>query len=98
MNVTPLHTGPQMISVRPSVAFLGEDIVMASDGCESGSRFEGFSLSISVPTEDEARRTFEALADGGEVKMPLDKTFWSPCFGMRSDRFGVDWMISVEDA
>ena len=68
---------------------------MASDGCEEGSSFNGFSLSRSVPTDVEADRVFAALSDGGGVKMPLGKTFWSPRFGMLTDRFGLGWMIGV---
>jgi len=68
---------------------------MASDGCAAGSSFDGFSLSLSVPTVAEANRAFAALADGGQVRMPLTKTFWSPCFGMLTDRFGLGWMVSV---
>lgn len=75
---------------------IGETTVMASDGCSTGkTTFEGFSLSLTVTTEAEADRVFAALADGGEVRMPLAKTFWSPRFGMLADRFGVGWMISV---
>lgn len=75
---------------------IGETTLMASDGrCESGLSFEGFSLSITVPTEAEAKRLFTALSDGGKVIMPLMKTFYSPCFGMVTDRFGVSWMIIV---
>jgi PhnB protein len=48
-----------------------------------------------VPNETEAARRFTALADAGQVQMPLTKTFWSPCFGMITDRFGVSWMIGV---
>ena len=54
---------------------------------------KGVSLAIAYPTIDEAKKKFEALAAGGRVNMPLDKTFWSPCFGMLTDRFGVSWMI-----
>jgi PhnB protein len=74
---------------------VGGSTLMASDGCHAGSNFSGFSLSLAVPTEAEADRLFAALADGGEVKKPLDKTFWSPRFGMLTDRFGLDWMVSV---
>ena len=70
-------------------------ILMASDGCEEGQNFAGFSLSLAVPTQAEADRAFTALADGGKVKMPLTMTFWSPCFGMVTDRFGLGWMVSV---
>ena len=69
--------------------------LMASDGCEEGASFAGFSLSLAVPTEAEANRAFAALADGGQVKMALTKTFWSPRFGMLTDRFGLGWMVSV---
>ena len=75
---------------------VGETEIMASDGCQSGSSFSGFSLALSLPTEAEARRVFDSLADGGLVTMPLGRTFWSPCFGMLSDRFGVAWMVIVQ--
>jgi PhnB protein len=71
------------------------NVLMASDGCEVGAQFKGFSLSISVTTEAEADRYFSALSDGGQVQMPLTKTFWSPRFGMLTDRFGIAWMINV---
>jgi len=74
---------------------IGGTTLMASDGCEEGQSFTGFSLSLAVPTEAEANRAFAALAAGGQVKMPLTKTFWSPCFGMVTDRFGIGWMVSV---
>src|SRR6266404_8999747 len=74
---------------------IGETTVMASDGCSADKpQFEGFSLSLSVPNEKEADRAFAALSKGGQVKMPLTKTFWSPRFGMVQDRFGVGWMVS----
>jgi PhnB protein len=75
---------------------IGETAVMASDGrCTGQPSFQGFSLSITVPSEGEADRIFAALADGGQVQMPLAKTFFSPRFGMVADRFGVSWMIIV---
>jgi PhnB protein len=74
---------------------VGGSTLMASDGCEEGQSFAGFSLSLAVPTQAEADRAFTALSDGGKVKMPLTKTFWSPCFGMVTDRFGLGWMVSV---
>jgi PhnB protein len=61
----------------------------------TSSGFQGFCLSRSVPSEAKADRAFNALADGGQVKMPLTKTFWSPRFGMLEDRFGIGWMINV---
>jgi PhnB protein len=75
---------------------IGDSVVMASDGeCGGKPSFQGFSLSLTVPNEAEADRLFAALADGGEVRMPLGKTFFSPRFGMLADRFGVGWMIMV---
>ena len=75
---------------------IGATNVMASDGMTAGKPdFRGFSLSIELPDAAAAQRAFDALAAGGEVRMPLGKTFWSPCFGMLADRFGVGWMIGV---
>ena len=74
---------------------IGETVVMASDGCGETEGFQGFSLSITVPSEADADRVFAALAEGGQVTMPLSKTFWSPRFGMLQDKFGVGWMVGV---
>jgi PhnB protein len=75
---------------------IGDATVMASDGrCQGKPNFQGFALSVSVPSEAEAERTFAALGEGGEVQMPLAKTFFSPRFGMLADRFGVSWMVIV---
>ena len=75
---------------------IGDSTVMASDGrCTGQTNFQGFSLSLTVANDTEAERKFAALAEGGQVQMPLTKTFWSPRFGMVADRFGVGWMISV---
>jgi PhnB protein len=75
---------------------VGDTAVMASDGgCAGKASFQGFSLSLAVPNAAEADRLFAALADGGQVQMPIGKTFWSPRFGMVADRFGVSWMINV---
>lgn len=69
---------------------IGDSMVMASDGrCEGAPSFHGFSLSLTVANEAEADRLFAALTEGGEALMPLNKTFWSPRFGMLTDRFGV---------
>ena len=76
---------------------IGDTAVMASDGrCQGKPSFSGFSLSLTARDEGEADRLFAALADGGEVQMPLAKTFFSPRFGMVADRFGVSWMIVVD--
>lgn len=75
---------------------VGETTVMASDGfCQGKPNFQGFSLTLTVANAAEADRKFAALADGGQVRMPLGKTFFSPRFGMVADRFGVGWMVIV---
>ncbi len=75
---------------------IGDAIIMATDGyCRGEKAFGGFSLSLAVADAAEAGRVFAALADGGQVQMPLARTFFSPCFGMLTDRFGVQWMVNV---
>ena len=75
---------------------IGDTTVLASDGQAQGRpSFQGFALSLTVPTEAEAERRFASLGDGGQVHMPLAKTFFSPRFGMVADRFGVSWMVYV---
>jgi PhnB protein len=75
---------------------IGDQNVLASDGqCGGLPSFQGFSLSLNVSGEAEAKRLFAALSEGGQVQVPLTKTFFSPAFGMVADRFGVSWMIHV---
>jgi PhnB protein len=71
--------------------------LMASDGCDDKSTLHGFQLALNVDTVANAHKVFNALADGGNVQMPLGKTFWSPCFGMVADKFNVVWMVMVPD-
>ena len=80
-----MHASFQVANVR----------LMASDGCDDKSKFDGFRLAISVESESIARRYFDALAEGGIMQMPLGSTFWSPCYGMVTDKFGVGWMVMV---
>lgn len=73
---------------------IGDGTILMSDGhCQGPPSFQGFALSLTVASEEEAERVFAALAKGGQVRMPLAKTFFSPRFGMLSDRFGVSWMV-----
>lgn len=69
--------------------------LMMSDGCDDRSKMHGFRLALSLSEESDAHATFDALAQGGTIEMPMSKTFWSPCFGMVTDRFGVEWMVTV---
>jgi len=76
---------------------IGDTRVMATDGgCTGGGKFEGISLALSSKTTAETEKCFHALAQGGQVSMPLTKTFFSPSFGMLVDKFGVAWMIVTE--
>ena len=75
---------------------IGETTVMASDGlCSDEPEFKGFSLTLAASSDSEAERLFSALGEGGQVRMPLGKTFFASRFGMVTDRFGVSWMIIV---
>ena len=90
----PPPPGDKIMHARFTVA---NSVVMVSDGhCAGTPKFEGFSLSITVASEADADRYFNALAEGGKVQMPLAKTFFSPRFGMLVDRFGIMWMILAE--
>lgn len=81
--------------VMHSAFWVNDTLILASDGCNEDAGFKGFSLVLNVENEAEADRAFAALSDGGKVKMPLSKTFWSPRYGMLQDRFGVEWMVMV---
>ena len=75
---------------------IGDSLLLASDGrCTGETAFEGFALSITPASAEEAKRIFAALSDGGEVQMPMTQTFFSPAFGMVADKFGIGWMVYV---
>ena len=75
---------------------IGETELMADDGMgEKTAEFKGMTLAIEVADDAEAKRVFTALGEGGNVTMPLAKTFWTSSFGMLTDKFGVPWMVNV---
>jgi PhnB protein len=75
---------------------IGDSTVFVSDGrCSGKAKFDGISLSLSAKDDAQAQRVFNALSEGGQVSMPLGKTFFSSSFGMLQDRFGVVWMVIV---
>lgn len=74
---------------------IGDHVILASDGCQGGENFSGFFLSISLPDEAAVNQAFTALAEGGEITMPLGPTFYSPRFGMLKDRFGLGWSVGI---
>jgi len=102
-NENPEPVPPGMLApgfenkVMHATIRIGGAVVMLSDGCDDKSRFDGFRLSLTLPDQAEASCAFAGLSDGGQVEMPLAKTFWSPCFGMVTDRFGVGWMVTVAE-
>ena len=78
---------------------IGETELMADDGIgETTAEFKGMTLAIEVADDAEAKRVFTALGEGGNVTMPLTKTFWTSSFGMLTDKFGVPWMVNVEES
>lgn len=84
--------------VMHSALRIGDTQIFVSDGMCRGaehSKFEGFSLSLEAASEAEADRLFAALGDGGQVQMPLGKTFFAKRFGVVADRFGVSWLVIV---
>jgi PhnB protein len=102
MNESPEPPPPGMVppgfehKIMHASMRIGDTNVMLSDGCsDATTNFKGFSLSVSAANTAEAERLFAALAKDGQVQMPLGKTFYSPSFGMVTDRFGVGWMVIV---
>jgi PhnB protein len=82
--------------VMHSSVKIGDSVVMATDGRNTGkANFQGISLSITANTDADAKRIFDALSDGGQLQLPLTKTFFASSFGMLSDKFGVNWMVST---
>jgi len=75
---------------------IGKMSFMCSDGCDDKTQFDGFRLALTAPTKDACQHAFNALSAGGTVDMPLEETFWSPCYGMLTDKFNVGWMVMVE--
>jgi PhnB protein len=80
---------------------IGQSILMGSDcGEEHASNFlqgNNFSVSVSTDTKAEAEELFNSLAHGGQIIMPLNSTFWGDYFGMLTDKFGINWMVSFNE-
>ena len=77
---------------------IGETELMADDGMgDKTTEFKGMTLAIEVADDAQAKRVFTALGEGGNITMPLIKTFWTSSFGMLTDKFGVPWMVNVAE-
>ena len=94
-NPEPKHNPPNSDDkVMHALFRIGDATIMASDGnCQGKPSFQGFALTLNAADAAEAKRRFDALAEGGHVQMPLNETFFAKSFGMLSDRFGVSWMV-----
>lgn len=91
-NCGPSMDGNKLMHARVRI---GAATVLMADG-PGGGKFDGFALSLTVASPTEAEPLFAALSEGGKVDMPMGKTFFSPAFGMLTDRFGIKWMVYVE--
>jgi PhnB protein len=84
--------------MHASVTIAGQTIMGADMPSDMFTAPQGFSLSLQIPVAAEAERVFAGLAEGGTVKMPLEKTFWADRFGLLVDRFGIPWQVNCEGA
>ena len=79
---------------------IGGNVLMGTDAVGlQGKGFNmgnNFQLSVAVDSKEEAEKIFNGLAAGGEIKMPLQETFWAPAFGMLNDKFGIQWMVNYD--
>ena len=94
-NPEPQYNPPNSANkVMHALFRIGDTKVMASDGnCAGKPSFQGFALTINAANPAEAKQRFDALAEGGQVQMPLNETFFAKSFGMVADRFGLNWMV-----
>lgn len=92
---TGIRAGLEEKVMHAALRVGGSTLLMSDGHCQEPSRFQGFSLTLTARDQVESGRLFNALAEGGKVVMPLTETFYSPSFGMLTDRFGVGWMIIV---
>jgi PhnB protein len=78
---------------------IGDGSLMLSDDFAANSpAMEGCSVMVSLPTAAEGKAIFDALAEGGQIRMPWEATFWSAGFGTLTDRFGIRWMVGTDQA
>jgi PhnB protein len=88
----PVEWHDKILHARMTV---GDSALMASDAPPGHyEKPQGFSVSIQIKDTADGERIFNALAEGGTLKMPFQETFWSPGFGMCTDRFGIPWMVN----
>jgi PhnB protein len=101
MMITGADTPEPMPAMRDKIMHarmtVGDNVLMGSDAPpDRYNKPQGFDVSLTVGTPEEAERIFNALAESGEVRMPLEKTFWAERFGSLVDQFGIPWMVNCE--
>jgi PhnB protein len=103
MADVPADAGPPAPGVKSdaimhAALMAGDALLMGADDPSGGFKgtVEGMCVNCSLPDGSEAKRVFDALADGGQVQVPIGETFFSPSFGMCTDRFGTPWMVMVD--
>ncbi|MDX6303055.1 MAG: PhnB protein [Blastocatellia bacterium] len=85
--------------IMHSTLSVGDEVLMGADAPPgSYQKPNGMSVSLHLKGTAEGERIFQALAENGTVRMPFEKTFWSPGFGMCVDQFGIPWMVNCEEA
>jgi PhnB protein len=103
MSDMPADAGPPPAAAKEDAIMhaaltAGDDLLMGADDPSGGfdGKVDGMCVNCSLPDAAEAKRVFDALTEAGEVQMPLGETFFSPAFGMCTDRFGTPWMVMVD--
>ena len=90
--------GASSDAIMHAALTVGDDLLMGADDTTGNfdGTVQGLCVNYAAPAVADAKRVFEALADGGQIQMPIGETFFSPAFGMCTDRFGTPWMIMVD--
>lgn len=98
---TPVDAASANKIMHVSLPISKETMLMGSDtGGEWAANYKAgnnFSISVNADTKEDCERIFNGLSAGGTATMPLAKTFWSSCFGMLTDKFGINWMVSINE-
>jgi PhnB protein len=98
----PPEAGPPPDGMTPdfvmhaALTTTGGELLMGADGPSESSNLNNVCVNVSLPDPDEVKRVFDGLAEGGTVQQPVIETFFSPAFGMCTDRFGIPWMVMVD--
>jgi PhnB protein len=95
---TEVPPGSPDLIIHAALTVDGSLLMASDDPTGDGGPVQGITVSYVVKDTGEAKRVFDALAEGGEVTAPLSETFFSPSFGMCVDRFGIPWMVNAEAA